>query len=180
MIELLKTRRSIRKYENRPVEKEKIENLLKAALLAPSSRSIRPWEFIAVTDKELIEKLSHCKEYGSQFLKGAPLAIVVIANTEKSDVWIEDASIAGALIHLTAHSMGIGSCWIQVRERMRSDKSKAEDYVKKVLNIPEVYSVECIIAAGYADEAKKPYEDSDLMYNKIHFNQFDIEANTSK
>lgn len=180
MIELLKTRRSIRKFENRSVEKEKIQNLLNAGLLAPSSRSIRPWEFIAVTDKELIEKLSNCKEYGSQFLKGAPLAIVVIANTEKSDVWIEDASIAGALIHLTAHSMGLGSCWIQVRERMRSDKSKAEDYVKKVLNIPKVYGVECIIAAGYANEDKKAYEEAELMQNKIHFNQYDMKSSSDK
>ncbi|MBU5453860.1 nitroreductase family protein [Caproiciproducens sp. MSJ-32] len=172
MIELLKSRRSIRRYEDREIEKEKIDALLKAALLAPSSRNRRPWEFIAVTDKELLKKLSESKEHGSKFLEGAKLGIVVIADKEVCDVWIEDASIAATLIQVTAHSLGLGSCWIQMRERMRNKEEKAEDYIRKLLNIPDKYGVECVISVGYPAEEKKAYEESNLDYNKIHYNYY--------
>ena len=78
--ELLRARRSIRKFKNREVEKKKIDAILKSALLSPSSRARRPWEFIAVTDTELLKTLSGCRERGSQFLAGAPLGIVVLAD----------------------------------------------------------------------------------------------------
>ncbi|MDP4144279.1 MAG: nitroreductase family protein [Bacillota bacterium] len=172
MLELLKTRRSIRKFQDRKVEEEKIDTLLKAALLSPSSRSRRPWEFIAVTDKELILKLADSKEYGSQFLKGAPLAIVVVADKEVCDVWIEDTSIAAIIAQITAHSMGLGSCWIQIRERMHNSEKKAEDYIKSLLDIPQKYGVECILAVGYPGEHKEAYEEKDLPYNKIHFDRY--------
>jgi nitroreductase len=172
VFEILKSRRSIRKYEDREIEKEKADILLKAALLAPSSRGKKPWEFIAVTDKNLLKKLSESKEYGSQFLEGAPLGILVLADKECCDVWIEDASIAGAIIHLAAHSLGLGSCWIQIRERMHNKEEMAEDYIKKLFNIPARYAVECIISVGYPAEDKKAYEDNDLIYNKLHFNGY--------
>lgn len=172
MIDLLTTRRSIRKFQNKGIEKEKIEAILKGALLSPSSRSIRPWEFIAVTDKELLQKLSLSKEHGSEFLEGAPLGIVIIADPEACDVWIEDSSIAAIITQLTAQSLGLGSCWIQIRERFHLENEKAEDYVKGILGIPGKYKVECIIAIGYAREEKKAYTDEDLKYNKIHIDKF--------
>lgn len=172
MLELLKSRRSIRRYENRTIEKEKIDKLLKAALLAPSSRAIRPWEFIAVTDKEILAELAKCREHSSQFLQGAALGIVVIADKELCDVWVEDSSIAAAILHLTAHSMGLGSCWIQVRNRIHDGEKTAEAYIKDVLNIPDKYSVECIVSVGYPAEVKKPYEEKDIKYEKIHFNEY--------
>jgi len=170
--DLLKSRRSIRKFENREVEKDKIDTILKSAALSPSARGRRPWEFIAVTDKDTLQKLSQCREGGSQFLAGAPLGIVVAANSEDGDIWIEDASIAAVIMQLAAHSLGLGSCWIQVRGRMHPDGREAGDYVKEVLGIPSKYSVECIIAIGYPAESKKPYEESDLPQGKVHFNRF--------
>jgi nitroreductase len=170
--DLLRSRRSIRKFENREIEKDKIDTILKSAVLSPSSRGRRPWEFIAVTDKDALQKLSVCREHGSQFLAGAALGIVVAANSEDCDVWIEDASIAAVIIQLSAKSLGLGSCWIQVRERLHSDGRKAGDYVKEVLGIPAKYSVECIIAIGYPAENKKPYEESDMPQGKVHYNRF--------
>ena len=172
LLELLKQRRSIRKFEDQPVEKDKIDQILKAALLSPSSRGIRPWEFIAVTDKDLLRKLSKCKEHSSQFLENAPLGIVVIADPEKCDVWVEDASIASTIMQLTAQSLGLGSCWIQVRKRMAPDDRKAEEYIKELLGIPEHYSVENIIAIGYPAEEKKPYSEDQLLYDKIYLNKY--------
>ncbi len=172
LFDLLKSRRSIRRFQSKAVEKEKTEIILKGALLAPSSRSIRPWEFVAVTDKELLKKLSQCKEHGSQFLDGAPLGIVVIADPKACDVWIEDASIASIIIQLAAQSLGLGSCWIQVRKRFHVGDKKAEDYIKEILGIPEKFSVECIIAIGYPAEEKKPYDENRLLYDKLHYNRY--------
>ena len=172
LYDLLKARRSIRKFQNREVEKEKLNTILKSALLSPSSRARRPWEFIAVTDKDLLKKLAECRQHGSQFLAGAPLGIVVIADPEACDVWIEDASIASIIIQLSAQSLGLSSCWIQVRKRFHSGDAKAEDYIKGVLGIPAKYRVECMVGIGYAAEDKRPYDDSELLYDKIHMGRF--------
>lgn len=172
LFDILKSRRSIRKFQNKEVEKEKIDVILKSALLSPSSRSIRPWQFIAVTDPELIRQLSLCREPGSGFLAGAPLAIAVIGDKDSSDVWIEDTSIAAAIIQLMAQDLDLGSCWIQVRERFHTEKVTAGEYIREVLGIPEQYSVECMIAIGYPGEEKKPYEENALQYQKLHFDKF--------
>ncbi|NOX19855.1 MAG: NAD(P)H-dependent dehydrogenase/reductase [Nitrospirae bacterium] len=171
-IELLRGRRSIRRYESREVEKEKIDLILEAALRAPSSRSLNPWEFIVVTDKELIEKLSRAKEHGSAFLKGAPLAVVVCADPERCDVWVEDCSIASILIQLQAHDLGLGSCWVQIRKRMHDSVKTAEDYVKEVLGIPDNRVVESIIGIGYSAEKKPPHPRESLQFEKIYINRY--------
>ena len=170
--DLLKSRRSIRKFQNREVEKGKIDTMLKSALRAPSSRARRPWEFIAVTDRELLKKLSRCREQGSEFLAGAPLGIVVMADPEACDVWVEDASIASIIIQLSAQSLDLSSCWIQVRNRVHSGRLQAEDYIKEALGIPPKYSIECIVAVGYPAEEKRAYDDNELLYDKIHINRF--------
>lgn len=170
--DLLKSRRSIRKFQNRSVRKEKIDAILKSALLSPSSRARRPWEFVAVTDAELLKKLSRSRDHGSEFLAGAPLGIVVVADPEACDVWVEDASIAAMIMQLSAQSLDLSSCWIQVRERFHSGQVKAEDYIKGVLGIPEKYSIECMVAIGYPAEEKRAYTDDELLYDKIHFNGF--------
>lgn len=172
LYDLLKSRRSIRKFQSKEVEKEKIDTILNSALLAPSSRSRRPWEFIAVTDKEMLKKLSATREHASSFIADAPLGIVVISDPSSCDVWIEDASIASIIIQLSAQSLGLGSCWIQVRERFHSDNVKAEDYIKEVLGIPAKYSVECMIAIGYPAEEKRAYSEDELLYDKLHFERF--------
>jgi len=172
LYDLLRSRRSIRRFQHKEVEKEKIDKILKSALLSPSSRAIRPWEFIAVTDEALLRDLSGCKEYGSDLLAGAPMGIVVVADSGACDVWVEDASIASIIIQLSAQSLGLSSCWIQVRERFHSDEIKSEDYIKRILAIPEKYSVECIIAIGYPGEEKEAYGEDELLYSKIHLNRF--------
>ena len=172
MYELLKTRRSIRKFQNKEVEKEKIDTILRCALLSPSSRSRRPWEFVVVTDKKMLKELSKCREHSSGFLAGAPVGIVVIADPEKCDVWVEDASIASIIMQLAAHKLGLGSCWIQVRRRTAPNGKETGDYIKELLGIPSKYEVECIIALGYPDEERCPYSETDLLYDKIHYGKF--------
>jgi nitroreductase len=110
MIDLLRERRSVRKFEDRAIEPEKIEIIKEALLRSPTSKNLNSWEFIITEDKELLKKLSTAKKHGSAFLAGAALGIVVCGNSETSQVWIEDCSIASIIAQLTAQSLGLGSC----------------------------------------------------------------------
>ena len=133
--ELIKQRRSMRKFTDEELTQEEVVTLLKAALMSPSSKRSNCWQFIAVDDKETLDKLSRCKEMGSSFLKEASLAIVVLADPLASDVWIEDASIASLMIQLQAEDLGLGSCWIQVRERYTATGMSSDEYVHGILGI---------------------------------------------
>lgn len=167
-LELLSSRRSIRKFKEEPVSKEKIDLLVEAALRAPSSRSLNPWEFIVVTDKKRLAELADCKPHGASFLKEAPLGIVVLADPNRCDVWVEDSSIASIFIHLAAHSLGLGSCWIQVRKRMHADHTSAGKYVAELLEIPAGLEVESIVAVGYPESLRPGHAPESLAYNKVH------------
>jgi len=171
-LSLAQKRRSIRQYKNTPVEPEKIDRLIEAVLRAPSSRGFNPWEFVVITDRVLLEKLSRAKPHGASFLKDASLGIVVCADPEKCDVWIEDASIASIYIHLAAESLDLGSCWIQIRKRMHDQTKTAEQYIRELLNIPENLNVESMIAIGYPAEKKSPHPKEDLQYNKVYYNGY--------
>lgn len=166
-LSLIQKRRSIRKFVDKDVEKDKVDVLVEATLRAPSSRGINPWEFVVVRDSDLLQKLSEAKPQGSSFLKNAPLAIVVCSDPGKSDVWVEDASIASIFIHLAAASLDLGSCWIQIRERMHSASKSAEAYISELLNIPSNLKVESIVAIGYPDENKTPHSKEKLQYDKV-------------
>ncbi|MGE5605834.1 MAG: nitroreductase family protein [Bacteroidota bacterium] len=172
MLELVQKRRSIRSYLRKTIETEKVQLLIEVALRAPSSRGLNPWEFILVDQGELLEKLSNSKEHGSSFLKNAPLGIVICADPARCDVWIEDASIAGTYLQLAAESIGLGSCWIQIRERKHSRFKTAEEYVREVLNIPDHLKVEAIIALGYPAEKLPPHSEAELDRKKIHCNLY--------
>ena len=171
-LSLIQNRRSIRRYLSDPIEAEKIDILMEAALRAPSSRGFNPWKFIFVTDKNVLERLSRAKQHGSSFLRDAPLGIVVCADPAKSDVWVEDASIASIFIQLAAESAGLGSCWIQIRERMHDKEKTAQAYIADLLNIPPNLHVESLVAVGYPEEKKTPHPREDLQYDKIHLNSY--------
>jgi nitroreductase len=168
VMSVIEKRRSIRRFEKKPVEPQKIDMLVEAALCAPSSKGLQPWEFVVVTDKDLLKRLSIAKPHGSAFLKDAPLGVVICADPDKSDVWVEDCSIAAILVQLEAESLGLGSCWIQIRERMHDDTKTAEEYVSEVLNIPNELRVAVIVAAGYPDEKKPPHRKEELQFEKAH------------
>ncbi|MFA8299072.1 MAG: nitroreductase family protein [Hyphomicrobiales bacterium] len=172
MIEILKKRRSVRTFLDIPVDKEKIEILIQAALLSPTSKDSRPWEFIFVDERELIDKMSECKPAGSQFMKHAPLALVVMAEENKSQAWIEDTVIAANNIQNTAESIDVGSCWVQIRGRMYDDNTTSEEYIRTLFNIPDHFKIECIIALGYKEMQRPPHIEEHLKFDRIHFNSF--------
>jgi nitroreductase len=172
MIELLRKRRSIRNYTNKRIEQEKIEILKEAVLRSPSSRSFDPWEFIFVDDRELLKQLALCKPHGAGFLESAALGIVICADQQKSDVWVEDCSIVSILVQMVALSIGLGSCWIQIRNRNFDGQKTSEDYIRKLLNIPNGIKVESIIAFGYPAEKKEPVPRENLKYDKVRMNSY--------
>lgn len=171
-MDLIAKRRSIRRFTDEKIETEKIELLKEAALRAPSSRGVNPWEFIFIADRNLLQKLSGAKPHGSTFLKDAQLGIVVCADPEKSDVWVEDASIAAIFIQLAATYLELGSCWIQIRERLHDKTQTAEAYIADQLNIPSHLKVEAIIAIGYPADSKSPHPKENLQNEKVHLNQY--------
>lgn len=170
MIELLRRRRSIRSFTSEKVPPHTIETLMEAALRAPSSRGFNPWEFILVDDPGLLFRLSGAKQQGAEFLKGAPLAIVVCADSTRSDVWVEDCAIAAIIIQLTAVSLGFGSCWVQIRNRQHDAVQSAEHYVQGLLGIPEQVRVATILGIGYPAENKTPVSADLLQHTKIRHN----------
>ena len=171
-IDLLRKRRSVRQFQDKIVEQDKINLLVESMLRAPSSRSLYPWEFVVVQDKETITALSQAKPHGAAFMKNAPLAIAVCAYPEKCDVWVEDCSIASMLLHLAATDLGLGSCWIQIRLREHDDKKSAESYVAETLGLKEGMVVEAIIAIGYPAKKSVGHPDSSLLRDQVSFEQY--------
>lgn len=166
-IDLVRKRRSIRKYQPQPVENDKIDLLIETALRACSSRGVQPWEFVVVTDPQILAQLAAAKPAGSAFLKEAPLAFVVCVDSSKTDVWVEDASIAAVFLHLAAADLGLGSCWSQIRLREHDAQQSAAAYVAGLLGLRQGLEVEAIIAIGYPAEDKEPHPASSLAYDKI-------------
>jgi len=172
--ELIHNRRSIRRYRDRPVEPEKIERLIEAALRAPSSRSLYPWEFVVVDDASILRSLASCKPHGAGFLAEAPLGIVVCGDPTRCDVWVEDCSIAVTFIQLMAVSLGLGSCWIQVRKRAHADGGPARDVIARHLELPDRLDVEAIVAIGYPAQPKAGHARATLLFDRVHRNRFSL------
>lgn len=171
-IELLRKRRSIRQFEDKPVEKEKVDILVESMLRSPSSRSLNPWEFVVVTDPQLLSDLAISKPHGASFIKNAPLAIAVCADPAKCDVWVEDCSIAALILHLTAADLGLGSCWVQIRMRDHNQEKSSEKYVKELLGLTDDKVVEAIVAIGYPKEDKEGHPQSSLLYERVSYNTY--------
>jgi len=172
LYKVLQKRRSVRTFEPRAVEPEKLERIFQAALLSPSSKGIKPWSFILVDDPALLTTLSNCKPHGAAFLANAAFAIVVCADLEVAAAWIEDCSIAAINAQIAMEEEGLGSCWIQIRGRKTQDGKPSTEYVKKTLTIPDRLEVEAIIAAGYPAETQIPHSLEDLKWERVHHNNF--------
>lgn len=169
--EIIYSRRSIRKFTKKSVEKEKVSKLLKAALLAPSGKRMYPCEFIAVDDKKILKELSQAKTHGANLIANAPMAIVIVADTTKYDIWVEDASIASTFVMLEAENLGLGCCWVQMHLRGTEDGKSAAENLKDTLNLSNKHDILSVLAIGYKGEEKQAYTDSDLLGQKIHLNR---------
>lgn len=170
--ELIKNRRSIRKYTDEKLNPEEVEMIMKAALMSPSSKHSNPWQFILVEDKDVLNKLSYCKSSGCNFVADCALAVIVLADPLQSSAYIEDASIAATFIQLQAEDLGLGSCWIQVKGRETEAGQDSEDYIRSLLNIPIHMSVGCVIAIGRKEKPGKPFDEDKLQWEKVHIGSY--------
>jgi len=167
MLDAVRKRRSIRHYDDRPIDPALIEQLQDAMLRAPSSRNLKPWRFIFVTDPAKLQALAHCRPQWAEPIGRAPLGVVVCADASVTDCWIEDCSIAAATLQYVAAELGLGSCWIQVRARDHEDGRPAEAYVRDVLALPDELSVLCTIAVGHPAEEKPAKSAESLSWDKV-------------
>lgn len=154
--EVICTRHSVRKYESRPIDRELLDDCVSDALLAPSSKNSKSSGFMIIEEPGLLEEISKMRDHGSSFLKGAAAAIIVLGDTTKTDLWLDNAAISATYIMLSAADKGLGSCWIHVngRPRVKDDPSKgtAEGFLRDLLNLKDNMSPLCVIALGYPCE----------------------------
>ena len=165
-------RRSHRDFTDEPLSAEEVKLILRAALMSPTSKSKRSWHFVVVEDKTDIEKLADAKPMGAQFLKKAPLVVVVLGDMLEDNCWIEDSAVAAYSMQLQAEDLGLGSCWTQMRGRSLSDGTMSEDIIRGVLNIPEKYGIVCIIGFGHKKIERKVQNEDRLKWENVHIDKF--------
>jgi nitroreductase len=173
-IELARERRSVRAFTEQKVERAKIEQIIETALRSPSGRGRRPYHLTVVDDRILIDKLAVAKEHGGTFLKSAQLAIVVCGEPQKSDMWIEDSTIAAVTMQYAVSDLGLGSCWVHMRDRNYNEKIKSTAYIAELLNLPEELEVLCILAVGYSAQTPAPLDHFSLKYKQVSLNNYQI------
>ena len=167
MLNLLRTRRSIRVFQPKPLEPHLLAEFREAALRAPTARNAKSPHFVFVTDPEVLEALSRCKPTGAAFLAQAALGVVVCGDESRTDCWVEDASIAATHLQLLAHARGLGSTWCHVRGRKHDDQTSSEAYVQQALGIPGQQRVVCIVGIGVPAEQKDPWPEDKLEEGRV-------------
>jgi nitroreductase len=168
VLEAIRTRRSIRSYESRPVEKEKLMDVLEAARLSPSATNGQPWSFIVVTDREVKERLR--SSYGKDWFVSAPVIVVACALPDQAwvrhdgeEYWKVDVSIAMQDLILAAWEQGLGTCWIGAFR---------EDEAKKALGIPRNVRVVALTPLGYPAEEKGPVANRKPMEQIVRYDHW--------
>ncbi|MDO5525706.1 MAG: nitroreductase family protein [Prevotella sp.] len=170
--DLVQMRRSHRKYTDEEINPEDVQTIMRAALMSPTSKGRRAWHFVLVDNKVDIEKLADAKAQFSQFLKEAPLAIVVLGDPVENPCWIEDASVAAITMQYQIEDLGLGSCWIQMRNEVLSDGTTSDEVIRGVLDIPENMNCLCILAVGHAADQRKPQSEDRLKWENVHANKY--------
>ena len=152
---ILAERRSTRKFTDRKVEPEVADRILHSALSAPSSRNSRSTRIMVVDNPETLTAMSEMRDYGSAFIKNAPLAFVIAGDTSATDLWRENCAIVATILQLACVDEGLASCWVHVdgRPQLKDEPhgKQAIDLLRTLLPLPEEWNVLCIVAAGYSD-----------------------------
>ncbi|MDO5146712.1 MAG: nitroreductase family protein [Eubacteriales bacterium] len=172
LMDILLERRSVRNYTEEEISEENLKKIIQAGLTGFSAKNRRPWELIVVRDKETLKKMAAGRKCGTKMLTKASAAIVVVANVEEANVWIEDCSIVMTYMHLMADSLGVGSCWVQGRLRTAPDGSSADDYMRNLLGYPSNYRLEATLALGMPESHPKAHTLEELPMEKVHWEKF--------
>lgn len=171
MLEIIRKRRSVRRFLDKGVEQEKLHEILKAAMVAPTAKNKRPWEFIIVADQETRRQLSLATPYAA-FAKDAPLVIVICYDTREGNRFKEDCSLSAGHIYLEALNQGLGTCFVQIAEGTEAGVGEPEAYVKRLLAIPAPFRVQCLMPLGYPAQQAEPHRDGEFDKSKLHYERF--------
>jgi nitroreductase len=166
-MESIYKRRSIRKYTSEPVQQEKLLEFIKAGMNAPSAGNQRPWQFVIITERKLLDEIPKFHPY-SLMLHEASAAILVCGNLEcekHKGYWVQDCSAATQNILLEITDQGLGGVWLGVYPR----EDRVEG-LRKLLNIPEQIIPFSLIAVGYPAEEKPPKNEFD--HSRIKYNRW--------
>jgi nitroreductase len=149
LLELLYSRRRVRDFTDEAVSDEQVETMLKAAMAAPSTQDLRPWHFVVVRKRKVLDKLAEVHKY-AYMLEKAPLAIVICGDEKISEKhWVEDTCVATQNLLLAATALGLGGVWISLYP-----KKKHQKYARDLLDIPDHVGVLCVLAVGRPPERK--------------------------
>ena len=155
-IEVIEKRKSVRRYSEKPVEREILEAIVKIAQTAPSSKNTKSSAFMIIEDKDVIEALSQMRDYGAAPLKLAQAAILVMGDTARTDLWVDNCAISATFVQLAVTALDLVSCWIHVNDRPRlkdePEGERADEYVKQLLGIKDGMHPYCVVAIGYQEE----------------------------
>lgn len=164
-IKTILTRRSIRKYTSERISDEDVKTMLEAAMAAPSASNRKPWHFVVVTDRKVLNKLARVHPYGKMLFE-APLCIAVCGDkTVSPGYWVQDCSVAAENLLLAVTALGLGAVWLGVYPR-----EERVSPIKKVLNLPETIVPLNLISIGHPAEEKEPrtqYEEQ-----RVHSDQW--------
>ncbi len=152
VIKVIKKRRSVRKFEPKPVPGEIIKDILDCARLAPTAINIQPWLFGAVTSSDLKREIADMTDHG-KFIKDCAVCFAVFTDSTKK-YFLEDGCAATENILLACTAHGIGSCWVA------GHKKAYVDSIRKLLKVPEPYTLIALVAAGYSNEKPSPKKKS--------------------
>lgn len=170
--DLVQMRRSHRKFTAQEVDGDDVRLILRAALMAPTSKGQRGWQFVVVDDRMDLEKLADAKDMGGAFLKDAALAVVVLGDPMQNDCWVEDGAIAAYSMLLQAEELGLGACWVQMRGRGLSDGTAADTVIRGILDIPENLNCLCVVAIGHKADERRAQNEDRLKWENVHLNRF--------
>ena len=170
--ELVALRRSHRKFLPDTVSSEDVRHILRAALMSPTSKNRRSWQFVVVDDKEKLSELSEAKASGAQLISDAPLAIVVAGEKSENDCWVEDCSIAAITMQYQAEELGLGSCWVQMHGRTLADGTDTEEVIRGILGLPADVGVLCVVAIGHPADDRKPQNEEKHKWESVHENKW--------
>ena len=169
---LVQMRRSHRKFTSAEIDGDDVKLILRAALMSPTAKSNRGWQFVVVDNKRDLEKLADAKDAGSQLIKDAALAVVVLGDPMQNDCWVEDGSIAAISMQYQAEELGLGSCWVQMRGRGLSDGTSADTVIRGILDIPENLNVLCVVAFGHKADERQPQNEDKLKWENVHVDKY--------
>jgi nitroreductase len=156
LLSTIEKRREITHYSKAAIPEEILEGLIRSLYLSPSGNNLPSREFILITNREMLLQLSTTTPY-MKWLAEAGAGVVITGNPSLSKYWLQDASIAGGFLWLTAVSYGLGAAWGAVYHSEDSEESvKRENYVRGWLQIPEAQRVVAVIGLGYPDHEPQP------------------------